>query len=93
MRHGGWLGLGIRGLLVQGMLGLLVLLKGLRVTRGENKNCLVDHDTRDLILRLKVLDSNPPQYECCTYHMASLAHKFYVNLQEEDTHLDLNMEE
>jgi hypothetical protein len=44
MRHDGWLGLGIRGLLVRGMLGLLVLLRGLRVTRGKNKNWLVDHD-------------------------------------------------
>jgi hypothetical protein len=46
MRHDGWLGLGIRGLLVRDMLGLLVLLRGLRMTRGENKNWLVDHDTR-----------------------------------------------
>lgn len=48
---------------------------------------------RDLILRLKVLDSNPPQYERCTHRMANLARKFYVNLQEEDTHLDPNMGE
>jgi hypothetical protein len=45
MRHGGWLGLGMRGLLVRGVLGLLGLLRGLRVTRGENKNWLVDHDS------------------------------------------------
>src|SRR5947208_354589 len=48
MRHDGWLGLGIRGLLVRGVLGLLVLLRGLHVTRGENKNWLVDHDIRPL---------------------------------------------
>jgi hypothetical protein len=45
MRHGGWLGLGVRGLLVWGMLGLLVLLRGLRMTKGENKNWMVDRDT------------------------------------------------
>ena len=45
MRHDGWLGFGIRGLLVRDMLGLLVLLRGLRVTRGKNKNWVVDHDT------------------------------------------------
>jgi hypothetical protein len=50
MRHGGWLGLGIRGLLVRDMLGLLVLLRGLRVMKGENKNWLVDHDTSPINL-------------------------------------------
>jgi hypothetical protein len=35
MRHDGWLGLGTLGLLVWGMLGLLVLLRGLRVMEGE----------------------------------------------------------
>jgi hypothetical protein len=44
-RHDDWLGLGIQGLLVWSMLGLLVLLRGLHVTRGENKNWMVDHDT------------------------------------------------
>jgi hypothetical protein len=36
----------MRGLLVRGMLGVLVLLRGLRVTRGESKNWLVDHDIK-----------------------------------------------
>jgi hypothetical protein len=49
MRHDGWLGLGIRGLLVRDMLGLRVLLKGLRVMKGENKNWLVDHDMTPLL--------------------------------------------
>jgi hypothetical protein len=38
MQHDDWLGLGMRGLLVRGMLGLLVLLRGLRMMKGENKN-------------------------------------------------------
>jgi hypothetical protein len=49
MRHDGWLGLGMRGLRVRDVLGLLVLLKGLRLTRGENKNWLVDHDMTPLL--------------------------------------------
>jgi hypothetical protein len=44
MQHDGWLGLGIWGLLVQGVLGLLVLLRVLRVVRGRIKNWMVDHD-------------------------------------------------
>jgi hypothetical protein len=47
MRPGGWLGLleRVDGLLGHGVLGLL---RGLRVMRGENKNSLVDHDIQPL---------------------------------------------
>jgi transcription elongation factor len=33
------------------MLGLRVLLRGLRVTRGESKNWLVDHDNQAYIFQ------------------------------------------
>ena len=38
---------------------------------------------RDLIRRLRLLDSNPPQYERSTVKMAELARSYHQNLQED----------
>ena len=47
----------------------------------------------DLILRLKVLDSSPTQYERCTKCMVKLARDFHENLQKEDSPQPLSTEE
>lgn len=40
---------------------------------------------RDLILQLKVPESNPTQYERCTKRMVDLARKYHENIQTDDT--------